>query len=83
MGGAVEEVGGGVGGPSAGGAQAVRGPANPLQICLEGRAEPQTQLGKGGAVGTGQSPLLLRHSGRLSEEDSVWRTGSDCSIVLD
>ena len=79
MGGAGEEVGCSVGCPSAGGAEPIRGPADPLQICLEGRAEPRTQLGKGGAVGTGQSPLLLRHNGRLREEDSVWGTGSDSS----
>ena len=65
--------------PSAGGAEPIRGPANPLQICLEGRTEPRTQLGKGGAVGTGQSLLFLRHIGRLSEEDSVWGAGSDGS----
>ena len=68
-----------MGWPSAGGAEPIRGPANPLQICLEGRTEPQTQLGKGGAVGTGQSLLFLRHIGRLSEEDSVWGTGNDGS----
>ena len=72
-------MGCGVGCPSAGGAEPVRGPADPLQICPEGRAEPRTQLGKGDAIRTGQSRLLLRHNGRLSEEDSVWRTGSDCS----
>ena len=65
--------------PSAGGAEPIRGTANPFQIGLEGRAEPRTQLGKGGAVRTGQSLLVLRHIGRLSEEDSVWGTGSDGS----
>ena len=65
--------------PSAGGTEPIQGPADPLQICLQGRAEPRTQLGKGGAVGTGQSLLLLRHNGRLSEEDSVRSTGGDCS----
>ena len=61
--------------PSAGWAEPIRGPAHPFQICLEGRAEPRTQLDKGGAVGTRQSLLLHRHNGRLSEEDSVWGTG--------
>ena len=61
--------------PSAGGAEPIRGPANPLQVCLECRTEPRPQLGKGSAVGTGQSPLLLRHNWWLSEEDPVWGTG--------
>ena len=54
MGGTVEKVGGGMGGPSAGGAQVVRGPANPLQVGVEGRREPGPQLGEGGSDGSGR-----------------------------
>ena len=74
-----EEVGCGVGCPSAGGAEPIRGPANPFQICLEGWAEPRTQLGEGGTIGTGESLLLLRHNGRLSEENSTRGAGGDGS----
>ena len=41
VGGTGEEVGCGMGSPSARGAEPVRGPADPLKICLEGRTEPR------------------------------------------
>ena len=53
VGGTGEDVGGGVGGSSAGGTEDVRGPAYPLKIGVEGRAEPRTKLGQGGLVGAG------------------------------
>ena len=64
-------------GPSARGAEPVRGPADPLKIHLEGRTEPRTQLGEGGTEGAGQGLLFLRHRGRSSLKDPVWGTGGD------
>ena len=52
VGGAGKEVSGGVWGGVAGGAEVVRGSADPLQIAVEGRTIPRTELGQCGAVGT-------------------------------
>ena len=78
MGGAVEEVGGGVGGPSAGGAQVVRGSADPLQIGFEGRAEPRAELGECGSVGAGKGDLFVRDGRRGGLKDSIVGAGSYC-----
>ena len=58
MGGAVEEVSGGMWGGVAGGAKGVRGSADPLQMTVDGRKIPRTELGQGGAVGVGESEFL-------------------------
>ena len=85
MGGAVEEVGGGVGSPSAGGAKVVRGPANPLQVGIEGRTEPRTKLGEGGTVGAGEGSLFIRDGRGRGLEDSIVGSraygGEDCGSV--
>ena len=78
MGGTVEEVGGGVGGPSAGGAQVVRGPANPLQVGFKGRTEPRTELGQSGTVGAGEGRLFVRYGRGRGLEDSIVRSGCYC-----
>ena len=71
MGGTVEEVGSGVGGSIARGAEVVRGPANPLQVGFEGRTEPRTKLGQGGAIRTGEGSLLVRDGRGRGLEDSI------------
>ena len=53
VGGAGKYVSGGVWGGVAGGAKVVRGSADPLQVTVEGRTVPRTELGQGGTVGTG------------------------------
>ena len=53
VGGAGKYVSGGVWGGVAGGAEVVRGSADPLQVTVEGRTVPRTELGQGGAVGPG------------------------------
>ena len=78
MGGTVEEVGGGVGGPSARGAEVVRGPANPLQVGFEGRTEPRTKLGQGGTVGAGEGGLIVRDGWGRGLENPVMGSGSYC-----
>ena len=75
MGGTVEKVGGGMGGPSAGGAQVVRGPADPLQVGFEGRAEPRTKLGQGGTVRAGEGGLFVRDRRGRGLKNSVGRSG--------
>ena len=69
-------MGCGVGCTAAGGAEIVRAPADPLQIGVEGRTEPGSQLGKGGAVGTGKGLLLLSYGRFGLLEDAVeWAGG--------
>ena len=70
-------MGSGVGSYSTGGAKGVRGFADPLQKTVEGRAEPRTELGKGGAVGAGEGGFLLRYRRRRGLEDSVRGLGGD------
>ena len=78
MGGTVEKVGGGMGGPSAGGAQVVRGPADPLQVGFEGRTEPRTKLGQGGTVRAGEGRLFIRDGRGRGLEDSIVGSGCYC-----
>ena len=58
MGGAREQVSSGMWGGVAGGAEVVRGSADPLQVTVEGRTVPRTELGQGGAVGAGECEFL-------------------------
>ena len=78
MGGTGEDVCRGVGCTTAGGAKSVRAPADPLQIGVEGRTEPGSQLGKGGAVGTGKGQLLLSYGRVRLLEDAVGWAGRQC-----
>ena len=78
MEGAVEKMGGGVGGPSAGGAQVVRGPADPLEVRFEGRTEPRAKLGQGGTVRAGEGSLFVRDGWGRGLEDPVMGSGSYC-----
>ena len=76
MGGTGKDVCCGVGCQTAGGAKSVRAPADPLQIGVKGRTEPGSQLGKGGAVGTGKGQLLLSYGRvRLLEDAVGWARG--------
>ena len=50
-----------VGGPSARGAEGVRGSADPLQEAVEGRAVAGAELGENGSVASGEEFLLLGH----------------------
>ena len=77
MGRAGEDVGGGVGGPSARGAEGVRGSADPLQEAVEGRAVAGAELGESGAVASGEEFLLLGHLGRGGEENFARGPGGD------
>ena len=61
----------------AGGADVVRAPANLLQVVLEGWTEPGSELGEGGAVGTGEGLLLLGDGGVGLLEDAVNWAGGD------
>ena len=78
MGGTVKKMGGGVGGPSAGGAQVVRGPADPLEVRFEGRAEPRAKLRQGGTVRAGEGSLFVRDGWGRGLEDPVMGSGSYC-----
>ena len=49
-----EDMGGGMGSPSARGAEGVRGSAHPLQETVEGRAVAGTELGEDGSVAAGE-----------------------------
>ena len=71
VGGAGKYVSGGMWGDVAGGAKVVRGSADPLQVTVEGRTVPRTELGQGGAVGPGEGVFL--HSDRRGwrSEDNV------------
>ena len=60
-----------VGGPSARGAEGVRGSADPLQETVEGRAVAGAELGEDGTVAAGEEFLLLGHHGRGGKEDFV------------
>ena len=46
------------GGMWGGVAKVVWGSADPLQVTVEGRIEPRTELGQGGAVGAGECEFL-------------------------
>ena len=61
----------------AGRAEPIRDTADHFQVCLESRVEPPTQLGKGGAVGTGDSLFLLIRGGFRLLGDTVGWVGSD------
>ena len=67
-----------MGGPSAGGAQVVRGSADPLKVRFEGRAEPRAKLGQGGTVRAGEGSLFVRDGWGRGLEDSVMGSGSYC-----
>ena len=75
--GAGEDMGGGMGGPSARGAEGVRGSADPLQETVEGRAVAGAELGEDGTVAAGEEFLLLGHHGRGGKEDFVMGSGGD------
>ena len=77
MGRAAEDVGGGVGGPSARGAEGVRSSTYPLQKTVEGGRVAGTELGEDGTVAAGKEFLFLRHHGRGGEEDFVGGAGGD------
>ena len=66
-------------------AKGARGSANPLLKAVEGRAEPRTELGEGGAVGAGEGGFLLRYGRRRGLKDSIgWLVGDgmgDCICV--
>ena len=66
-----------MGGPSARGAEGVRGSAHPLQETVEGRAVAGTELGEDGTVAAGEEFFLLSHHGRGGKEDFVWGSGGD------
>ena len=70
-------MGCGVGGPSARGAEGVRGSADPLQETVEGRAVAGAELGEDGTVAAGEEFLLLGHHGRGGKEDFVMGSGGD------
>ena len=60
-----------MGGPSARGAEGVRGSADPLQETVERRAVAGTELGEDGTVAAGEEFLLLGHHGRGGKKDFV------------
>ena len=66
-----------VGGPSARGAEGVRGSADPLQEAVEGRAVAGAELGENGSVASGEEFLLLGHLRRGGEENFAWGPGGD------
>ena len=66
-----------MGGPSARGAEGVRGSADPLQETVEGRTVAGTELGEDGTVAAGEEFFLLSHHGRGGKEDFVWGSGGD------
>ena len=71
MGGAREQVSSGMWGGVAGGAEVVRGSADPLQVTVEGRTEPRTELGQGGAVGAGECEFFHCDRRRWRPQDKV------------
>ena len=72
MGGAVEQVVGGVVRPPARGTGRVSGYANPLSIRVEERAKAGAELGQGSAVGAGKGKFFALDRGRGALEDTVW-----------
>ena len=78
MGGTTEEMGGGVGGPSTGGAEVVWGSTDPLQIGFEGRAEPRAKLGEHRSIRAGKGDLFVRDGRRGGLEDSIVGARSYC-----
>ena len=77
MRGAGKDMGGGMGGLTARGAEGVRGSADPLQETVEGRAVAGTELGEDGTVTAGEESLLPGHHGRGGKEDLVRGSGGD------
>ena len=71
MGGAVEQVVGGVVRPPARGTGGVSGYANPLSIRVEEEAKAGAELGQGGAVGAGEGYFFALDRGRGDLEDTV------------
>ena len=62
---------------SAQGAEVIRATADPLSVEVEGRRETGAQLGKGGAVNSGEFPFLLRDRRIRGCKDPVRGPGGD------
>ena len=78
MGGASEQVTGGVVTRTAGGTGGVPGRADPRFVGVEESAMAGSELGQGGAVGAGKGQLFPLDRGRGGD----WRTGFGASWLM-